>query len=198
MYKINDYVKMAYENSLSKGWYEEKRSVLERIALMHTEISEATEEVRDNKEDFYEVNGKFEGQSVELADVLIRIFDFSGFSKVNIAKYIEQQFFMSYQDLDYIHDIEQEVKQLNNIRCYDEIENLETDLEFHTSFAISLSEAAKASMKNNEEKTFYFLSEAIVKIIYFAQKKSWNFEEVISKKHIYNTTRPYKHGGKKC
>ena len=78
---INDYVKMAYENSLSKGWYEEKRSVLERIALMHTEISEATEEVRDNKEDFYEVNGKFEGQSVELADVLIRIFDFSNLNK---------------------------------------------------------------------------------------------------------------------
>jgi NTP pyrophosphatase (non-canonical NTP hydrolase) len=198
MYKINDYVTMAYKNSFEKGWYEDKRSILERIALMHTEVSEATEEVRDGKEDLYEVNGKFEGQSVELADVLIRIFDLSGYSNINIVKYIEQQFFVSYQDLNYIHDIEQEVKQLTNLRCYDEIEQLSTDLEFHASIGISLSEAAKSSMKKNEDRIFYFLSEAVVKIIYFSRKKSWNIEEIMYNKHIYNTTRPYRHGGKRC
>lgn len=196
MYNIQKLVEKSYQNSVNKGWYEKRSSNLERIALMASEIAEATEEVRLVKEDYYEVDGKPEGQSVELADVLIRIFDFAGASNINLSKYIQQQFFLDYQNLEYIHDIEQEVRQLNNIRCYNELENLKSDIEFHASFLISLGEAAKSIIKENEEKQYLFLAETIVKIIYFSFKKSWDIGSIIEKKHNYNTTRPHKHGGK--
>jgi len=46
---------------------------LEAHALIHSEIAEATEEVRNSKPHFYIENGKPEGEATELADALIRI-----------------------------------------------------------------------------------------------------------------------------
>lgn len=197
MYKITEYIKMAYDNSVSKGWYEDPKPELERIMLMISEVSEATEEVRDFKEDFYEVDGKPEGQSVELADLCIRIFDYAGYRKLNLCKYIEQQFFVLFQNIEYIHDISQSVKQLNNLKCYEELETIETDLEFQASISISLAGAAK-SLINKNDKEFMYLAETLIKVIYYSLKKGWDFENILYKKHVYNLNRPYKHGGKKC
>ena len=63
----------------SKGWWDEDRGIPELIALMHSELSEALEEYRDGKS----LNIRFDGDkplgfTVELADVLIRIFDMAG------------------------------------------------------------------------------------------------------------------------
>lgn len=50
--------------------------VLSRIALMHSELSEAVEEARHDKYRMYTgANGKPEGVVVELADAVIRIMD---------------------------------------------------------------------------------------------------------------------------
>ena len=81
--KVNDCVHQSYQNALEKGWWEEKRSVGELIALMHSELSEALEEHRNGKqpgEVYYNDNkpNKPEGVAVELADCVIRIFDFCG------------------------------------------------------------------------------------------------------------------------
>lgn len=197
MYKITEYIKMSYENSVSKGWYENPIPELERIMLMISEVSEATEEVRDFKEDFYEVDGKPEGQAVELADLCIRIFDYAGYRQLNLCKYIETQFFVSFQNIEYIRDINDEVKQLNNLKCYEELEKIETDLEFHASISISLAGAAKSLIAKND-KEFIYLSEALIKVFYYSSKKGWDFENILCKKHAYNLNRPYKHGGKKC
>lgn len=78
---ITALVKRAYENAKSKGWYEVPATVGDRIALMHSELSEALEEYRNGHkttEVYPGVGGKPEGVPIELADVLIRIFDFSG------------------------------------------------------------------------------------------------------------------------
>ena len=76
--KINDFVREIHNNAKSKGWHDEKRSALEIHALIHSEISEATEEVRNNKPSCYIENGKLEGEAVELVDAVIRIMDYFG------------------------------------------------------------------------------------------------------------------------
>lgn len=197
MKKIQDYLKQSYENSVNKGWYERPTTAIERFTLMLSEVAEATEEVRSSKEDFYLVGEKPEGQSVEMVDILIRIFDYSGYKSVNFSKFLETQFFVSFNPINTIDDLMVEVGQLNNIRCYEELENLTSDLEFHISFAISICDAAKSHMKKTD-KEFLYLAETVVKIAYFFKKKGWDMSKILDIKHEYNINRPHKHGGKVC
>ena len=80
-------IRKAYETAKSKGWHEEPGTVGDSIALMHTELSEALEEFRAGGEPnaCRTVAGKPEGVAVELADCVIRIFDFCGKHDVPLA-----------------------------------------------------------------------------------------------------------------
>jgi hypothetical protein len=79
--QLNELVKEAHDLAVEKGWYEgPPRSPLEVHALIHTEISEATEAVRKwlPATCVMEGTGKPEGEAVELADAIIRIADYFG------------------------------------------------------------------------------------------------------------------------
>ena len=72
---INDVARVARE----KGWWPNgERNFGEAIALMHSELSEALEEWRDGKPEFYTKDGKPEGVLVEFADLFIRAADLIG------------------------------------------------------------------------------------------------------------------------
>lgn len=91
---INDYVDKAHANAISKGWHEEKRTFGELIALCHCELSEAMEEYRNGRataEVYYNSDNpqKPEGIAVELADVVIRIFDIFGLYRLDLEKVID-------------------------------------------------------------------------------------------------------------
>lgn len=197
MDKLNDYIKMIYQAAVEKGWYEVTPKPLERHMLMLSEIAEATEEVRDHKDSYYEVNGKPEGEATEMADVLIRIFDYVGYAKINFPEFLNLNFFLRHDDILGFDELMLAIKDRNNIKCIDELEKLESELEYHMSIAISIGNASNAYMRKSE-KEFYFLAEAFIKICYYAQKRKWDIQDIVNKKYEFNKNRPYKHGGKKC
>lgn len=49
-----------------------KATALERLALIHSEVSECLEAIRKEEHNYYEIDGKPEGPLAELADVMIR------------------------------------------------------------------------------------------------------------------------------
>jgi hypothetical protein len=78
------FAKHVHEVAVSKGWWEEERNNGEMIALMHSELSEGLEAMRqslqsDHIEDFL-------GIEEELADCIIRIMDFGEARGFNIAE----------------------------------------------------------------------------------------------------------------
>lgn len=71
---LNDIAKECYRNSLYHGFHEQPINVGEKIALIHSEASEALEVSR---KDMSEGSAKIDGFhfTEELADIVIRVFD---------------------------------------------------------------------------------------------------------------------------
>jgi len=91
---IQDLVEDCYTNSMVHGWYDDvsEVNIPEKICLMHSELSEALEDYRNgNMEETRDSTGKPIGFPSELADVIIRIFDFCGHQKIDIASAIERK-----------------------------------------------------------------------------------------------------------
>lgn len=63
-----------------------------KIALMHSELSEALEEIRDGRdvnEIYYSDSGKPEGYPIELADTVIRALDHAGMLGIDLGAAIK-------------------------------------------------------------------------------------------------------------
>lgn len=77
------------------GQYEpagvDTNAVLAKIALCHSELSEALEAARDGKYVAYEKDGKPEGVVVELADVVIRVFHLCGLLGLDLESAVEMK-----------------------------------------------------------------------------------------------------------
>ena len=73
---INDFIDICYATAKEKGWWDKPRSDGELIALMHSELSEALEAMRNNL-------GQ-EAIAEELADCCIRIFDYCGKNNIDL------------------------------------------------------------------------------------------------------------------
>lgn len=85
----------AYGTAKVKGWHDTPREDGTLIALMHSELSEALEAMRKpDKKDEHLPNMSAVG--LELADVLIRIFDYCGSRKIDLAACVVAK--MEYND----------------------------------------------------------------------------------------------------
>lgn len=67
---INKYIEECHSIAREKGWWDSERNDGELIALMHSELSEALEAMRQH--------AAVEAVAEELADCCIRIFDYCG------------------------------------------------------------------------------------------------------------------------
>ncbi len=102
---INKLIKEAYNNAVLHGWEDQDRSFGDMIALTHSELSEALEDYRENKEynNIYYDNKKPCGIPIELADAVIRIFDICGKYEIDLEKAIKLK--MEYnKDRPYKHN----------------------------------------------------------------------------------------------
>lgn len=91
---IKEWCKAAHGLSRAKGWYDDETgdSFTTKMLLVHSELSEVVEEFRNGKgfnEVYYGPNGKPEGIPVEMADVLIRIFDLCEYFGIDIDSAIK-------------------------------------------------------------------------------------------------------------
>jgi hypothetical protein len=79
--------KLAHDNAVAHGFYQAPPSIPERIALMHSELSEALEDFRDgNMQLTFDVShdNKPIGFPTELADTIIRIVDLACYLEINL------------------------------------------------------------------------------------------------------------------
>lgn len=81
-------VKLCHTLSAGAGWWsnvdrEDTKEKVVKLALIHSEVSEAFEGVRKNNFDDHISSRRAE--EVELADVLIRVFDYAGGFGLDIA-----------------------------------------------------------------------------------------------------------------
>jgi NTP pyrophosphatase (non-canonical NTP hydrolase) len=95
---IASLIEQSYETAKSKGWWDDadspERNFGMKLMLMVSEISEALEEYRHGRaidEIWYGENEKPEGIPVEMADLLIRVFDMCGHHKIPLERALTEK-----------------------------------------------------------------------------------------------------------
>lgn len=191
---LTEIAKEIHENAVAHGWWEEDRPAYEIIALIHSEWSEALEEYRAGRPmvwyavncdcvicknrpvmhneicEGYECNEnhKPEGIAVELIDGVIRILDYLASS--------ERICVIGIYELLQPEELTELVARLHEITA--------------SSWLIPYFDDAFIDANT--------LISAVQIVFDWIGRQGLDPLEILKKKHEYNKTRPYRHGGKVC
>lgn len=199
----NDWINKVHSTAKAKGWWETKRSELEISMLIRSEVFEAFEELRkdtpmiyQNQEDNdtpilpgmseWRDDLKPEGFLVELADVIIRIGDYAGYSNFLFNENMIELFktksgSVFFNDVWKIDNIERQegYKQSNRLRMLHDIDR-------------QLIEALRYEGIVHR----HFISTAMI-LSEWCFIHELDLSLAIELKMIFNETRSHRHGGKK-
>lgn len=181
---LTEFAKEIHQNAIEHGWCEKPRTFSELIALCHAELSEALEEYRNNRPMEYvndaetgeiithpaQFNGrKPEGIAVEIADCLIRILDCAAEMGWDCSDIRKTGF-----NYAFLHDLP------------DCISELHSDLSFGW-FLKELSDVKEFRVFQCAGKIMTWLE----------HNYGADWMDMVRRKHEFNKTRPYRHGGKR-
>lgn len=90
---LNDLSDDIHQTAKSKGWWPENQNIPEKLAMIHSEVSEALDEYRNGNalRTYYTTGQKPEGMPSELADIIIRTLDLAGFLEIDIAHHVREK-----------------------------------------------------------------------------------------------------------
>lgn len=220
-----EWVQEIHKNAVSHGWWDEERDFGEICALIHSELSEALEEYRNgnplvyyrcphdkgvcNPQNCAETHRdpiyaeepcdgrKPEGIAVELADVVIRIFDYFGkaqlFPHGNVFRpnaFITELTKRNGAEFNAI------LKSREYTAMSNAIEKDGTYRSFGDFIAQLHADVSAAYEVDAEGDQEIFLLECVGRIGLRLEFLKLDLEAVIAEKHEYNKSRPYRHGGK--
>lgn len=220
-----EWVQEIHKNAVSHGWWDEDRNFGEICALIHSELSEALEEYRNGNPLVYyrcphdksicdpqkcaDINRdpvyveepcdgrKPEGIAVELADVVIRIFDYFGkvqiFPRGNVLKPNAFITDLTKQRGEAFNAI---LKSREYAAMSNAIERDGTFRSFGDLIARCHADVSAAYEADAECDAEIFLLECVGQIALWLEFKKLDLEALIAEKHEYNKSRPYRHGGK--
>ena len=187
------YKRQVHENAVKHGWWDEERTFGEIIALCHSELSEALEELRTNRPMMYfvETNGfvvtdmserkdeKPEGVAVELADCIIRVLDYFGKEELDVDALMQEAM------KAVMCDVPGRIYAATLGDCIS---------RWHLLLSLAYACWCKAS---GTHASALRMARCVCEILAWGKVTDGvDFEMILDIKHEYNKTRPYRHGGK--
>lgn len=203
---LNQFMHDVHQNAVAHGWWDKERSPGTIRSLFHCELSEAMEEYRANRPMLwhkcpYHIGAcenhnvhedallhcvvcstsdrKPEGIAVELMDFVIRVLDYLGRTEYTFPQTMcEPQTLAAWSVDDFQMDMEGSV----------------IDLDLPDIVDVLHSEIALSGAMHNET----YLVTAVGLAFAWLEKRGIDPAGILTEKHEYNKTRPYKHGNKVC
>ncbi|AEY65403.1 hypothetical protein [Clostridium sp. BNL1100] len=176
---LNDLAKEVHQNAVEHGWWKQDRSFGEIIALCHSELSEALEEYRNASDRIRKLPMYFSGGGYVAGAVTECCKKPEGIA-VELADCI-------IRILDYFGREGINIDKLDS--CHLSVMVLNNFGDLIAAYHMYLSKAL-------EEYENSWLKGLVEQIYSYCERNEIDMDAVIQIKHMYNKTRPYKHGGK--